>query len=224
MSITAKDKKIILRLLKDNPGYDFRTILSLAPTVSETRNGITQMKSPFESSEGDLWEYWEELKRTGVIRAIDHLNPDRFTLTEKGRRIAESGGGELETDLVELDKLVVDPRLRAIVAGLSSEDAVFKAFKHIEERVRERAKLPADEVGASLVTKALNPKSGSLRITTCQTGSEQEGVFMLFRGGVLFLKNPSSHRTVDWTDPRQAAEAILFADFLLGLLEKAIER
>ena len=177
-----------------------------------------------ESSQVEQWEYWLELQRLGVIRPIDHLNPERFILTEKGRRFADGRGGELEADLIEWDKLVVDTRLRDIVAGSSSEDAVFKAFKHIEERVRERAKLPADEVGAALVTKALHHKNGSLRITICQTESEAEGAFMLFRGGLLFLKNPGSHRTGDWTDPRRAAEAILFADFLLGLLEKAIER
>ena len=121
------------------------------------------------------------------------------------------------------NSVIIDQELLKLVVPFFSdqryEQAVFAAFKCVEERLRRKSKLPADNVGAALIAAALHHDHGILKVLTCQTKAEEEGVFFLFRGAIQLLKNPSSHRTVDWKNPQRAAQALLLADFLFGLVD-----
>jgi uncharacterized protein (TIGR02391 family) len=230
MAITRRDKKIIFDYLKNaEGGLTFGRILEPDPKPVK-RGAVITLDSvrEVESSEDDLFEFWEELKTKGLIRPVDRLNPEWFVLTEKGKQVAAAEDYDLTLPSLQLDKLVCDAKLRSIVQrpfeNQDFEDAVFKAFKHVEERVRAKASLPASEVGASLVTAALHHQRGVLKALNCHTVSEEEGVFMLFKGAIQSFKNPSSHRTVDWNNPQRATQAILLADFLLGVLDNTTTR
>ena len=49
--------------------------------------------------------------------------------------------------------------------------------------------------------------------------SEKEGLGLLFRGAVLWLRNPAHHRKADM--PKEdALKMILFADYLMKLVRK----
>lgn len=230
MLVTPKDKKIVLEYLKKaERGMRFEQILSPPPEpVNEGWGMSIRSVRKVVSDEDALFEFWEELKRTGIIRPMDKLNPDWFVLTEKGRRLAEADDFDLSTAEADVEALIRDAQLKAIVLPLLQAqrfaDAVFAAFKHLEERVRMKAGEPSDTVGAALMTKALHHERGTLKVPACHTISEEEGVFMLFKGAIQLLKNPSSHRTVEWSDTIQAVQAVLFADFLLGLLGAATTR
>jgi TIGR02391 family protein len=230
MAITRKDKKIIFDYLKNaEGGLAFDRILEPEPKPVK-RGAVIMLDSvrEVESSEDDLLEFWEELKSNGLIRPVDRLNPEWFILTKKGKQVAASEDYNLTLPSLQLDKLVCDAKLCALVqrpfANQDFEDAVFKAFKHLEERVRAKAGLSANEVGASLVTAALHHQRGILKTLNCHTVSEEEGIFMLFKGAIQSFKNPSSHRTVDWNNPQRATQAILLADYLLGVLDNTTSR
>jgi uncharacterized protein (TIGR02391 family) len=227
MAISRRDKKVIFNyLLEAGDGLVFGRILRPDPEPVRS-GGITSLKSvrKVESTEEELFEYWQELGRIGAIRSVDRLNPELYVLTDKGRRLAEAEDYDLALASLNIADFVSDEELAKCVVPAFGEqrynDAVFGAFKHLEERVRRRAKLAPENVGASLVVEALHHERGRLKITSCETKAEEEGVFLLFKGAIQLLKNPSSHRTVNWADPKRAAEAILLADFLLGLLNTA---
>jgi uncharacterized protein (TIGR02391 family) len=99
------------------------------------------------------------------------------------------------------------------------EDAVFDAFKALENEIRAKVNAPLDEVGAELMKKAMNPSNPKL--TFSPVSAEQESVYLLFRGAMGFLKNPLSHRFLQNIDERTAAEAIAFASLLMRLVERS---
>jgi uncharacterized protein (TIGR02391 family) len=98
----------------------------------------------------------------------------------------------------------------------------------VEVAVRRAGKFPAELVGTKLMReafKAVDPKNsavtpGPLTDTTLPAG-EQEGMSNLFSGAISLYKNPQSHRNVP-TKPAEAAEVIVFASYLLRMVDRLI--
>jgi hypothetical protein len=70
-----------------------------------------------------------------------------------------------------------------------------------------------------LMRKAFHPENGLLTDST-QVPSEKQAISDLFAGAIGSFKNPSSHRDVDFTDPAEVAELIMFADQLIRITER----
>jgi uncharacterized protein (TIGR02391 family) len=121
----------------------------------------------------------------------------------------------LEVDLLpELDKAK-----RQFLAG-DYEEAVFAAFRTVEEDVRARSGADRGDLGVQLMRTAFNPNAGALTDLDAEPG-EREAMGALFAGAIGAFKNPISHRTVNYEDPLLAAEAVLLADLLLRLLRRS---
>lgn len=69
------------------------------------------------------------------------------------------------------------------------------------------------------MTWAFRPGDGPLQDRELEMG-EQAGIMALYQGLIGTFKNPSSHRHVDFEDPTEAAEIILFVDLLLRMLDR----
>ena len=168
-----------------------------------------------------LSEAWAWLEaRAFVSRRFDQSTPD-------SRRVTEEGGRALELGLDRLHgaarlEVELSPRLekakRQFLQG-DYEEAVFAAFRAVEEDVRTASDSKRSDLGVRLMRQAFLPTGGPLADPESEPG-EQEALMHLFSGAIGVFKNPSSHRTVEYEDPALASEAVLLADLLLRLLER----
>ena len=67
--------------------------------------------------------------------------------------------------------------------------------------------------------QAFKPDGGPLADAELDAG-ERVGMMELFAGAIGTFKNPSSHRQVDYDDPTEASEVVMFADLLMRLLDR----
>lgn len=171
------------------------------------------------------YEAIQELKNSGVIVKDPTQSEEVFqVLTEKGRQIVEK---QIDPDIhgLQLEQVITNPTL--LEKCLDSfkddryEDAIFSAYKLVEEEVRNKAGLGPSDIGEVLMTRALHPATGNLIIPSCKVPNEQEGVYNLFKGAIALFKNPSSHRTVNYSDRLDVIKTIAFAELLLRIISTA---
>jgi len=97
------------------------------------------------------------------------------------------------------------------------QSAVQTAFIILEERVRERGDFSREVHGDDLMTEAFKPDGG--QIAMGETEGEQQGIMFLYRGAMLSLRNPTSHRFVKEVDEDYARDALHTINLLLRLLK-----
>lgn len=123
--------------------------------------------------------------------------------------------------------ITLHPRLETWVRQMfmsgEVEAAVFMAVKEVEVAVREAGGFGKDLIGVKLMAAAFKPGEGPLHDPDIPTG-EQAGLMARYTGLIGALKNPSSHRQVDFDDPAEAVEVVLFADLLLRMLDRSRQR
>jgi len=102
-------------------------------------------------------------------------------------------------------------------------DAVFKALRHMEVRVRKKAGLAASEIGADLMEKAFKPNIGALKIPSCATPGEEDGFKLITKGMMMFHRNAKGHRE-ETIDKTLALKIIGYTDYLLQIIETAEQR
>lgn len=117
-----------------------------------------------------------------------------------------------------LDKNLFDNVYSLFIRG-DYDTAVFRSYKEVEVQVREKAGLPDDLLGVALMRKAFNTDNGLLTDMD-SLPAERQATSDLFAGSIGLFKNPSSHRKVNLNEPSEAAEMILFANYLLRLVDR----
>ncbi len=166
-----------------------------------------------------------ELEIGGFIMRDPDQSSDNFkVLTDRGKRAAEQSLEDMRLPSVDIDQLLerVDllGRVRDAYLAQDYETAIWKAFKMLEETVRSKANLSADDFGVDLMSKAFNPSGGLLKHPDAQTPAEEEGFHLLMRGAIQWFKNPPGHRTIRYDDPVLVAQALALANLLLDMVDQ----
>jgi len=76
-----------------------------------------------------------------------------------------------------------------------------------------------DKLGSEKTGKQLIQECKKMGVFNRQNKSEEEGLFFLFMGSILWLRNPPSHKKLKY-DREEAIKIILFTDHLINLFEK----
>jgi uncharacterized protein (TIGR02391 family) len=169
-----------------------------------------------------LAEAWSWLEaRSLVVHTPGNSSTDARVVTRAGQRAIERGSLD-EILAAERIGLSLHPRLEGKIRPIfllgDYETAAFKAMKEVEVRVRELAGLPHELIGVTLMRQAFNPAGGPLT-DAAHEGGERQARSDLFAGAIGSFKNPTSHRTVTYTDPTEASEVIMLADLLIRILD-----
>jgi len=164
---------------------------------------------------------WRWLERELFI-APQPGNIDWAFITPRGMAVLESQDFETYKKGYLLPSEGLDPILvrkvkQAFVRG-DYDTAVFQAFKEVEVRVRKKAGLNNKDFGVPLMRKAFGSPSGPLVDKEADSG-EQNARMELFTGALGTFKNPSSHRDIEFSDPKEAADIIHLANQLLRIVE-----
>lgn len=99
------------------------------------------------------------------------------------------------------------------------DTAVFEAMKQVEIAMRSASRLGGDLPAVQLARRVFHPENGMLTDPAAEA-SEKEAMGHLFAGALGVLKNPHSHRNVDFDDPSDAAAAIMFASYLIRIVHR----
>ncbi|MCL4385696.1 MAG: TIGR02391 family protein [Cyanobacteria bacterium] len=168
-------------------------------------------------------ESWSWLEREVLIA----LDPDNisssqwFIISRKGKKLKNA------TDFKKyhfgnlLPRENLNPTLlqkvRPVFIRGDYETAVLLAFREVEIQIRNSSKLTSF-YGTDLARKAFDADSGPLTDPSLPK-TEREAMAHLFAGCIGLFKNPVSHRNIDFENPNEVAELILFSNYLLRLLE-----
>lgn len=174
----------------------------------------------FALAEAQHWAIARGLLAKG---SPSQTSSDAAFITRLGRRVLAEG---LES-LLASERLNVElhPRLERVRSQFllaEYELAAFASMREVEIRVRQLAGAEGSLVGVKLMQDSFR-EGGSLADSSLDPG-ERVGIMNLFSGAIGVFKNPPSHRQVDYDDPTEAAETILFADLLLRMLDRFGDR
>jgi len=118
-----------------------------------------------------------------------------------------------------LDQLDIDPVIKGDCFPLRKpyRTHVGEAYLTLENFIKQELQLPDHLVGIDVVSEAA--KKG---LFNRSVNAERDGLNFVFRGAILWLRNPAHHRKADM--PKEdALKMILFADYLMKLVRKQKE-
>lgn len=174
--------------------------------------------------EAHLSAAWDSLRISLMIAPAPGINGQNgwMVVTKKGKDALRAPAEFQRIQAVQalprafLHESIAEKALAALRRGDAGE-AVFSAFKAVEEAVRAAGRFSAEDVGVNLMRNAFKPGTGPLADPSLPS-AEQEARMHLFAGAIGCYKNPHSHRT-PVVSVSEAAQQLVLASLLLGVVD-----
>jgi uncharacterized protein (TIGR02391 family) len=167
---------------------------------------------------------WVWLEREGLLLpAPGHQDRDWVFVSQRGMALLSTENFAAYRFASLFPRKTLHPALASNTYALflrgHYDTVVFEAFRAVEVAVRAAGGFPPSMVGTDLMRKAFATNSGPLTDTSAVV-PEQEATSNLFAGAIGLFKNPTSHRAGTISKPEDAVALVMFADYLLRLVEE----
>ena len=168
-----------------------------------------------------LMEAWVWLEREGLLVPKPGSQGEWVVISRRGQKLRTRDEVDSYRQANCLPRQLLHSRIAqkvwtSFLRG-DYDTAVFQAFREVEVEVRKAAKCGDADIGVALMRKAFR-EGGPLADATALK-AEQQALSDLFAGAIGSYKNPHSHRSVT-IEPTEAAEMIMLASHLLGIVDK----
>ncbi len=113
------------------------------------------------------------------------------------------------------------PKVRKLFDDGHWEEAVFQAFKFIEQEVKRLSQVRS-KTGMSLMMDAFNEEEAKIRLNQLVSESEideQRGFKFIFAGAVAGIRNPRGHEVDIGDTPDEALDYLALASLLVRRLD-----
>ncbi|MFC1976568.1 TIGR02391 family protein [Chloroflexota bacterium] len=164
---------------------------------------------------------------TLAVQEYEQAWQQKLAEAEKRIHQLEQENAELQAEIEEDQSPWADIsdnelRERLIRLGNPPLDTIIREAGVIfEHRLRSVSGLDTSKVGTKLVDAAFEPKAGALQYSS--HGGEQQGVMMLYRGAMQFIRNPPMHKLIEY--PETTARLLVrLIDSLLILLSEGVSK
>jgi uncharacterized protein (TIGR02391 family) len=230
------DPDVLLQLAPEELGYQLLQVANRNLQNGIVHRNVIVSTDAQQGQPPRLQRHQQQQVEVALIEALHWLEVNALLLPasgtngqngfrifgRRGRELLDRSSFDAFRSAAAFPKTMLHPAIadRVWIALARGElsDAVFVAFRAVEEAVRAKGRYADTDIGVDLMRRAFHSDNGPLADQN-QNKPEREALAHLFAGAIGSYKNPHSHRTVTIKDEAEAQEIVLLASHLLRIID-----